>query len=103
MRRYLATCLVLAATQASAQSLVGDPMVGRDLALRACAECHAVPGRQGATVTDATPSFVTIARSLTSTELGLRVFLQTPHPPMPNLLLTRREIDDVVSYILSLK
>ena len=103
MRRYLAIGLVLAAAQASAQSPIGDPVAGRALTLRACAECHAVPNQQGGTVSDAVPSFVTIARSLTSTELSLCVFLQTPHAPMPNLMLTRREIDDVVSYILSLK
>jgi mono/diheme cytochrome c family protein len=103
MRSYLATCLILAAAPVGAQSLIGDTVAGHDLALRACAECHAVPGQRGTTVNDAVPSFVTIARRLTSTELGLRVFLQTPHPPMPNLMLTRREIDDVVGYILSLK
>ncbi len=103
MGRYLAICLVLAATQAGTQSLIVDPVAGRNLALRACAECHAVANQPGGQVSDAVPSFTTIARSRTTTELSLRVFLQTPHAPMPNLMLARREIDDVVSYILSLK
>lgn len=103
MRRYLAICLVLAATQASAQSLIGDPVAGRVLASRACAECHLVANQQAGQANDGVPSFTSIARKRTTTELGLRVFLQTPHAPMPNLMLARREIDDVVSYILSLK
>jgi hypothetical protein len=35
--------------------------------------------------------------------MGLRAFLQTPHDRMPDLHLTRNEIDDVAAYILSLK
>jgi cytochrome c1 len=35
--------------------------------------------------------------------LSLTAFLMTPHPSMPNFSLSRQEIRDVVSYILSLK
>ena len=35
--------------------------------------------------------------------MSLRAFLMTSHPPMPDLHLTRDEIDDVSAYILSLK
>jgi len=35
--------------------------------------------------------------------MGLEVFLQTPHGRMPDLHLSRDEIDDVSAYILSLK
>jgi mono/diheme cytochrome c family protein len=38
-----------------------------------------------------------------TTFMGLRAFLQTPHDRMPDLHLTRNEIDDVAAYILSLK
>jgi mono/diheme cytochrome c family protein len=33
----------------------------------------------------------------------LRVFLSHPHGAMPNLALTRAEIDDLISYIETLR
>jgi mono/diheme cytochrome c family protein len=39
----------------------------------------------------------------TTTEMGLHAFLQTPHQRMPDLHLSREEIDDVAAYILSLR
>jgi hypothetical protein len=33
----------------------------------------------------------------------LRVFLQTPHDRMPDLHLSREEIDDLIAYILSMR
>jgi hypothetical protein len=38
-----------------------------------------------------------------TTPLGLRVFLQTPHGRMPDLHLTRDEVDNLIAYILSLR
>jgi hypothetical protein len=35
--------------------------------------------------------------------MSLRAFLQTPHPTMPNLMLTPDETDDVIAYLLTLK
>ncbi len=97
--------LFTAISPAAAQALPpGDPHAGQVLAQRTCARCHVVTsgGRQRSAV-DAIPSFPTIARSPEVTETSLRVFLQTPHPPMPDFVLTRQEIDDVVSYILALR
>ena len=38
-----------------------------------------------------------------ATNMSLRVFLRTPHPSMPNLVLQPDDVDDLVDYILSLK
>ena len=38
-----------------------------------------------------------------TTEMALRVFLQTPHARMPDYRLSTAELDGVVAYILSLK
>ena len=38
-----------------------------------------------------------------TTEISLRAFLQTPHPTMPNLMLTPEETDDIIAYLLALK
>ena len=33
----------------------------------------------------------------------LRAFLKTPHPKMPNLILTGEQSDDVIAFLLSLR
>jgi cytochrome c len=79
-----------------------DARRGRALAERWCSECHEVA--PGAPARDpAAPDFPAIAAEPSATAYALRVFLRTPHETMPNLLLGRRDIDDLVSYILSLK
>jgi hypothetical protein len=49
------------------------------------------------------PTFQAIAQQPSTTSMALRVFLQTPHAQMPNLVLNTGETDDIVAYILSLK
>jgi len=40
---------------------------------------------------------------VTLTADQLRTFLSHPHPPMPDLSLTRAEIDDLIEYIATLR
>lgn len=92
-----------AAAPALAQPEPGDPSAGRRLSATWCANCHRIaPGGPGP-ATDAAPSFPAIAAMPHATSMSLRVFLQTPHPNMPDFRLSRQEIDDVVAYILSLR
>lgn len=94
--------LVSAAGPAGAQD-PGDAAAGRRLATDWCSSCHSLgPARDPGTSRRA-PTFVAIARRLSTTPLSLRVFLQTPHDQMPNLQLTHDEIDDLAAYILSLR
>lgn len=86
-----------------AADLPGDTAAGRALALQSCAGCHVVAERQPRPGMDGAPAFATLARDPAVTETSLRVFLQTPHRRMPNLILSNREIDDVVSYILAMR
>jgi mono/diheme cytochrome c family protein len=103
MRIYvIAAMMALSAAPAAAQA-PGQSAAGRALALRTCSSCHAVVERQVRPAMDSAPSFSSIARNPAVTADGLRTFLQTPHPVMPDLALSRREIDDVISYILSLR
>ncbi len=37
------------------------------------------------------------------TELAIKVWLQTPHPTMPNLMLPANDREDIAAYITSLK
>lgn len=95
--------LALAPGLAAAQTLPGDPVVGRQLAERWCASCHLVSPRPVGPVGDGAEPFQSIADRASTTALALRVFLQTPHGRMPDLQLTHREADDLISYILSLR
>jgi hypothetical protein len=49
------------------------------------------------------PAFRDVANASTTTPLALRVFLSTSHPTMPNIVLSKTEIDDIVAYIMSLR
>jgi cytochrome c2 len=88
-------------TGASAQDM-GDPQKGHTYARMVCAECHAVEKGQAQSPNPKAPSFSTVAATSGMTELALRVWLQTPHPTMPNLLLKASDRDDLVAYVRSL-
>jgi hypothetical protein len=44
-----------------------------------------------------------VAAEPAMTEYALRAFLKTSHPTMPNIMMKSDDMDDIVSYILSLK
>lgn len=75
----------------------GDPDIGDELATHWCSNCHAVEG--AARASDAAPPLATIAQKHRQDEGWLRAWLGNPHPPMPNLNLSRAEIDDVIAYL----
>lgn len=92
------------AGQALAQEVLpGDPVAGRNFAREACAECHDVERGWNELAAFYGPAFVDIAALPGLTATRLRVFLRNPHSEMPDFILTDREIDDVVSYILTLR
>lgn len=103
MRVWLTSVLLLLPTMAYAQQLPGDTASGRNLALRICSDCHVVAKEQARPATDGAPPFAAVARQPSTTALSLRVFLQSSHRNMPNLILSPREIDDLLSYVLSLR
>ncbi|HME21745.1 MAG TPA: hypothetical protein VKI44_10430, partial [Acetobacteraceae bacterium] len=65
--------------------------------------CHLVTASPGGAVSNGAPTFAAIADMKSTTVLSLRAFLQTPHARMPDLNLSRDEIDDLAGYILSLR
>lgn len=103
--RYLgmaAASLILggsAVPSASAQ----DAVAGGKLAQTWCANCHVVGRTQASGTSTGAPSFSSIAQRKDLTPMALRVFLQTPHDRMPDLHLSRDEVDDVIAYIGSLQ
>ena len=82
---------------------VGDSMQGESIARNVCAACHAVEKGETRSPNTRAPTFQNVAATPGMTAMALRVWLQSPHPTMPNLMLTDEEKDDVIAYILSLK
>lgn len=100
--RWTATGLLLAAMAISSVALAqraGDATLGAETARRSCPGCHVTSGAR--TGSDTGPTFADIAKRRDSEYL--RAFLTQPHPPMPNLSLTRAEIADLIAYFDSLR
>jgi len=79
-----------------------DSAAGYRLAAAWCKDCHSIEAAT-AGASDGPPDITGIANRHATTALSLRVFLQTSHPSMPNLILKPDETDSLVNYILSLK
>jgi mono/diheme cytochrome c family protein len=98
----VATAAVVAAVAAcTTPAETGGPEEGKYLARNWCSTCHTVDVEgTGAKVA---PSFITIANDPLRTDTYLRGWLSDPHPPMPQLNLTKTEIDDIVAYLETLR
>ena len=88
-------------TSVAAHSAGPDTSKGIQLAEQWCASCHITGSSPAGNVQQGPPSFRTIVRARTADQL--RVFLTHPHGAMPDLSLTRAEIDDLVGYIETLR
>ena len=95
--------LVAALLLAPLAAAAGDAAAGEEMARRWCAECHLIGSAPAATVIDGAPPFTAIANDPEKDGAYLRTWLFDPPPPMPKLELSRREIEDLVAYIESLK
>jgi mono/diheme cytochrome c family protein len=109
MRHAIAVSLAILTmmTAALAQSPAlgpgrGDPARGRVIAGAWCSSCHVVAPDQARGVSDV-PTFSSIAQRLPTDLDVLAAFVANPHPPMPNLDLSRQDIRDVLSYIATQK
>lgn len=103
MTKRAALLLAGLAFPAAAQVPADLAPEGRRLAQQWCAACHSTAPGQPPPQGDATPSFQSVAAMPSTTELSLRVFLQTPHSGMPNFQLSREQTDAIVAHILSLR
>lgn len=80
----------------------GNPTLGRVLAVKWCSACHIVTPDQTTGNPDV-PPFKSIARKPGFSADFVAAFLVNPHPKMPDMHLSRDEIDDLAAYIASLK
>jgi mono/diheme cytochrome c family protein len=99
----LAALFLIRLHNASGATEVSDGVTaGHRLADAWCKECHAIEAATPGSANVA-PDFLKIANQPSSTALALKVFLQTSHRSMPNLVISPDQADDLVNYILSLK
>ena len=107
-KRFPAAALIitssvfLAPIAANAQ-MQGDAMRGSALAETWCAACHIVDLKGTGKSVDMAPPFIRIANDPKITPGFLQQWLVSSHPQMPNFNLGRREIDDLIAYIQTLK
>lgn len=96
-----ATILLLALGACDSGEAASHSENGRRLAKAWCSGCHSVESTDQAS--DAAPTFASIAKSGGEDGAWLRAWLSAPHPAMPDMTLTREEIDDIVAYLSALK
>jgi mono/diheme cytochrome c family protein len=100
--KILGLMLMVTPTVAAGQE-IGDVVEGRRYASDVCSQCHAVsPGALLSPLMEA-PPFEEIAKTPGMTAVALRVWFQSSHPTMPNIVMKDAEMRDVIQYILSLK
>jgi cytochrome c len=85
---------------ADAAPAPGNAAAGRDLVMRSCISCHA-PNDTGK-ATDGAPPLSFIARDNKQRPAFIRGWLMDPHPPMPGIMLSRQQIDNIIAYLESL-
>ena len=90
---------VLVIANGSAQA-ASDPVSGKDIAGRWCAQCHLVDGGRAR---DAAPPLLAIARDVSWTDDRLAAFLTKPHGGRRGFSFSRQETNNLVAYIRSLE
>ena len=101
MGRLIGFAALLAMPCAAEAQEAGNAEAGHAYAKKVCAECHAV--ERGETEILNPPSFQIVANSPGITERALAVWLQNPHPNMPDFILPQADMENVIAYIMSLK
>jgi mono/diheme cytochrome c family protein len=80
---------------------VGDPQAGFEYAKEVCSGCHGISAERSK-VAKAT-RFREVADRPGMTGTALRVWMETYHPTMPNIVVEKQDMLNVIAYILSLK
>ncbi len=89
--------IALCAGSAHAMDVPGDPEAGRQLVMNSCTACHAPSGTKAAS--DSAPPLSFLARDNKTDPRWIRGWLMDPHPPMPGIMLSRKQINDVMAYL----
>jgi mono/diheme cytochrome c family protein len=102
--RPLVICTTIAALCAPIIALAehpGDPQAGYEYASQVCAQCHGI-SEEPSPLPEAT-RFREVADRPGMTGTALRVWMETEHPTMPNIVVEKQDMLNVIAYILDLK
>ncbi len=80
-----------------------DAADGLAVARKLCATCHLIGDPATGPLAADVPSFAQIANRPQQTFDKLIVWLSAPHAPMPDPHLTRQEMGDLATYIMTLR
>jgi len=78
----------------------GRADAGRQLVTASCISCHAPDAT--ASATDGAPPLSFISKDNKERPAWIRGWLMDPHPPMPSIMLSRQQVDDIIAYLNSL-
>lgn len=103
----LAALLALAACstpeEAAERELARQAARGQAYAIQNCASCHAIEAYQEASPNPDAPAFAEAARMPGMNRRALNVWLNTPHPSMPNFIIPQEQIEELSAYISTLE
>ena len=99
MRLFHLPIVLAAALATTGAHAAGDAGRGKTVAETWCLPCHA-SGSRGPS-SDVAPPFGWLVENRTPT--AITGFLANPHGQMPNIQLSRGQIEDIVAYIESMK
>ena len=99
MFRRLACAVVFVPSLAVAQ----DAQQGHEIAQRWCSSCHVVDRAATRAPADGLPTFPAIAAKPDLSADYLRAAMNPQHSRMPDFALSRRQQDDLIAYIYSLR
>ena len=97
----LSVAVAVAGTVAYAGEDIGDPQAGYEYARDVCSGCHGISA-EASPIAKAT-RFREVADRPGMTGTALRVWIETYHPTMPNIVVDKQDMLNVIAYILSLK
>jgi mono/diheme cytochrome c family protein len=101
-RLLFLTALIAYPVSSTLAQQTGDPDAGAAYAEQVCAKCHAIDLTSPSPEPTA-PPFRDIAKTPGRSEMALLVWLTTSHPTMPNIVLEKQDLDNVVAFILTFK
>jgi len=101
----LVAALVLAPLGAAEAFMAGNPKAGRLLVVENCTACHAVPDAAAEpAAAEPGPDFAAIAADdRTYTLKSMRKALETPHWKTEKPVLTSKDADNVIAFVLSIR
>jgi len=99
MLRRVACAIAFIPSFAAAQ----DAQQGREIALRWCSSCHVVERVATVAPADGLPTFPAIAAKPGLSGDQLRAAMNPQHSRMPDFALSRRQEEDLIAYIYSLR